>query len=474
MRPAASAVALRGPPAREAIMEMDEDREPVPDIETLEFYRVGPPTPSLSRNSGDRSVSGSSAERSILHRPAERSILRKPGDRPRRNLPSRRVSFSKDVIDGSSESLPNRTRSPPSGRTLRKKQSISIIAFCSFAMVTLVGVFWGYIIHGLVHTEGGTPSPLYRNRDFVKASPPEETLRDLEDSDYAVPNLVFLTEGPKRRRIRTPVVVVRRHSVTRPAWTARATRTRPSRSRRNTTTQRRKNKVTRKQPFQWRSNVLDVPNSTEAKNASTPSSDDGVTTFASTAAVQNRDNALFAEYGSNDTRADSYGNGLLGTHFTVEDTAGNSSVVGNDSAAVNPANSSKEYEDHVALVNGSSPTNPEEGPQNATSPGNVTSDDDYEDGEHNEEDQITFPGTLLEGSGGGEDRAAPNSTSSTSVPVVHVDDTGDRFDPGTSSVVINGTTRRTGRVTKVASIALAANVTREEAVHNGTEEYYYE
>lgn len=455
-------------------MEMDEDKEPAPDIETLEFYRVGPPSPSLSRNAAERSVSGSSAPRPILQRPPERSILRKPGDRSRRNLPSRRVSFSKDVIGGSSESLPSRTRSPPTGRTLRKKQSISVIALCSFAMVTLVGVFWGYIIHGLVHSGGGTPSPLYRNRDYVKASPPEETLRDLDDSDYAVPNLVFLTERPKRRRIRTPVVVVRRHSVTRPAWTPRPVRTRPSRSNRSTTTRRRKNKVNRKQPFQWRSNVLEVPNSTAYQNESTPSSDKEVVMPASSAVDQNRDNALFPEYSGNDSLANSYGNGLLETHFTVGGAAKNSSVVGNDSVAVNPGNSSKEYEGYVALLNNSSLSKAEEEPQNGTWTGDFTSDDDYEDGQHNEKDSVTFPGTLFEGTLFEGDRAVLNSNLSSSVPVVDVDEASAQLDTEGGAVVISGTTRRTRRVTPVTSIALALNVTREEAVHNGTEEYYYE
>ncbi|KAL1428488.1 hypothetical protein MTO96_002862 [Rhipicephalus appendiculatus] len=224
-------------------MELDEDQEVIPDAETMEFYRIGPPVPS---------------------------ILRKPGERSKRLEISRRVSFSKDVSEGSSESLDRRLRfnAPQPGRTLRKKQSISIIAFCSFAMVTLVGVFWGYIIHGIVHTEGVTPVPTYRNREYLKASAQEEVLRDLDDSDYAVPNLVFLTERSRHRRLRTPVVVLRRHpppiaSQTPSLLTRRWNRTRTFRARRRsanaTTTRRRRAKPTRKPVFQWRSKVLVSP-----------------------------------------------------------------------------------------------------------------------------------------------------------------------------------------------------------------------
>ncbi|XP_077508900.1 uncharacterized protein LOC144120418 isoform X3 [Amblyomma americanum] len=209
-------------------MELDEDREPIPDAETMEFYRIGPPVPS---------------------------ILRKPGQ------PSKRRS---------TESLPHELRcnGPPPGRTLRKKQSVSVIAFCSLAMVTLVGVFWGYIIHGIVHAEGGTPSPPHRNREYLKASPAEEVLRNLEDSDYAVPNLVFLTERSKPRRV--PVVVLRRHPQSSPPPPRRATGRPPYRFRRSSTTRRRRPRTTPRTVFQWRSKVLASPNSTTVDGALFP------------------------------------------------------------------------------------------------------------------------------------------------------------------------------------------------------------
>lgn len=318
-------------------MELDEDQEVIPDAETMEFYRIGPPVPS---------------------------ILRKPGERSKRMEVSRRVSFSKDVSEGSSESLNRRLRfnAPPPGRTLRKKQSISIIAFCSFAMVTLVGVFWGYIIHGIVHTEGVTPVPTYRNREYLKASPQEEVLRDLDDSDYAVPNLVFLTERSRHRRLRTPVVVLRRHpppivSETPSLLTRRWNRTRTYRPRRRsvnaTTTHRRRGrptrKPTRKPVFQWRSKVLVSPASTsETDSIGRPPSvveDESASPSQlppeATSGERNNgggENALFpgddAEVGvsdgSRETGSRSRRGGLLGTRVTLGDASDNdTSLVGN-------------------------------------------------------------------------------------------------------------------------------------------------
>ncbi|XP_064461055.1 uncharacterized protein LOC135371014 isoform X2 [Ornithodoros turicata] len=153
--------------------EDDEDREPEPDAKTLEFYRIGPP-----------------------------SILRKPGIPPRRlPLPERRVSFSSDVVDP-----------PQRRRPLQRKQKVSLIALCSFAMVTLVGVFWGYIIHGIVHSEGQEekPHPSVPDKGVLKNQ--EETLRNFDDSDYSVPNLVFMTAKPHRRRGATLVVVLKKYS----------------------------------------------------------------------------------------------------------------------------------------------------------------------------------------------------------------------------------------------------------------------
>ncbi|XP_077508903.1 uncharacterized protein LOC144120418 isoform X6 [Amblyomma americanum] len=179
-------------------MELDEDREPIPDAETMEFYRIGPPVPS---------------------------ILRKPGQ------PSKRRS---------TESLPHELRcnGPPPGRTLRKKQT------------------------------GGTPSPPHRNREYLKASPAEEVLRNLEDSDYAVPNLVFLTERSKPRRV--PVVVLRRHPQSSPPPPRRATGRPPYRFRRSSTTRRRRPRTTPRTVFQWRSKVLASPNSTTVDGALFP------------------------------------------------------------------------------------------------------------------------------------------------------------------------------------------------------------
>lgn len=278
---------------------------------------------------------------------------------------SRRVSFSKDVSEGSSESLNRRLRfnAPPPGRTLRKKQSISIIAFCSFAMVTLVGVFWGYIIHGIVHTEGVTPVPTYRNREYLKASPQEEVLRDLDDSDYAVPNLVFLTERSRHRRLRTPVVVLRRHpppivSETPSLLTRRWNRTRTYRPRRRsvnaTTTHRRRGRPTRnptrKPVFQWRSKVLVSPASTsETDSIGRPPSvveDESASPSQlppeATSGQRNNggdENALFpgddvedgVSDGSRETDSRSRRGGLLGTRVTLGDASDNdTSLVGND------------------------------------------------------------------------------------------------------------------------------------------------
>ncbi|XP_037565414.2 uncharacterized protein LOC119445162 [Dermacentor silvarum] len=325
-------------------MELDEDSEVIPDAETMEFYRIGPPVPS---------------------------ILRKPGERPKRLEVSRRVSFSKDVSEGSSESLHRRLRfnATPPGRTLRKKQSISIIAFCSFAMVTLVGVFWGYIIHGIVHTEGVTPTPPYRNREYLKASPQEEVLRDLDDSDYAVPNLVFLTERSRRRRLRTPVVVLRRHpppiaSPSPSPPTRRWNRTRSYRPRRRsantttTTTRRRRTKLTRKPVFQWRSKVLVTPASTTETDRTGPSAieDEAATSpppsleeATSGEGRNGDDNALFpgvdgdvedelgASGGSQETTSRRRG-GLLGTHSALGDAAGNdTSLAGNNTEVADVA-----------------------------------------------------------------------------------------------------------------------------------------
>ncbi|XP_054933510.2 uncharacterized protein [Dermacentor andersoni] len=321
-------------------MELDEDSEVVPDAETMEFYRIGPPFPS---------------------------ILRKPGERPRRLEISRRVSFSKDVSEGSSESLHRRLRfnAAPPGRTLRKKQSISIIAFCSFAMVTLVGVFWGYIIHGIVHTEGVTPTPPYRNREYLKASPQEEVLRELDDSDYAVPNLVFLTERSRRRRLRTPVVVLRRHpppiaSPSPSPPTRRWNRTRSYRPRRRpantttTTTRRRRTKPPRKPVFQWRSKVLVSPGSTtEAERTDGPPVIEGEAASSPQATSgegkDGDENALFpgADGGvegdlraSDDSQETTFHGrgGLLGAHSTWGDTAGNgTSLVGNNTEVADVA-----------------------------------------------------------------------------------------------------------------------------------------
>ncbi|KAL3207546.1 hypothetical protein MRX96_010030 [Rhipicephalus microplus] len=147
-------------------------------------------------------------------------------------------------------------------------------------MVTLVGVFWGHIMCGVVHTE---------------ASAQEEVLRDLDDSDYAVPNLVFLTERSRRRRLRTPIVVLRRHqphnaSQTPSLLTRRLNRTRTFRP-------RRRAKPTRKPVFQWRSKVLLSPEATfVTDNTGRPPSSVERVRFAVSAASREVDNGTETDY----------------------------------------------------------------------------------------------------------------------------------------------------------------------------------
>ncbi|KAH8042684.1 hypothetical protein HPB51_025316 [Rhipicephalus microplus] len=227
------------------------------------------------------------------------------------------------------------------------RMSVSVIAFCSFAMVTLVGVFWGYIIHGIVHTEGVTPAPTHRNREYLKASAQEEVLRDLDDSDYAVPNLVFLTERSRRRRLRTPVVVLRRHqphnaSQTPSLLTRRLNRTRTFRP-------RRRAKTTRKPVFQWRSKVLVSPEATSVTDSTgrPPSAAEEESASPSlpppevTSGDSNSgggENALFPgddvevgiSDGSRETDSSSGRGGLLDPQVTIGDASDNdTSLIGN-------------------------------------------------------------------------------------------------------------------------------------------------
>ncbi|CAN7986623.1 unnamed protein product, partial [Ixodes pacificus] len=95
---------------------------------------------------------------------------------------------------------------------------------------------------------GVTPAPPYGGRNYVKVGT-EESLRDIDNPDYAVPNLVFMTEKSLRRHVRTPVVVVRKHNpvVTMPRFSKTRT-TWPPRSRRP-----------KKSMHQWHSKDLLVP-----------------------------------------------------------------------------------------------------------------------------------------------------------------------------------------------------------------------
>ncbi|XP_065298695.1 uncharacterized protein [Dermacentor albipictus] len=451
-------------------MELDEDSEVVPDAETMEFYRIGPPFPS---------------------------ILRKPGERPRRLEISRRVSFSKDVSEGSSESLHRRLRlnAAPPGRTLRKKQSISIIAFCSFAMVTLVGVFWGYIIHGIVHTEGVTPTPPYRNREYLKASPQEEVLRELDDSDYGVPNLVFLTERSKRRRLRTPVVVLRRHppptaSPSPSPPTRRWNRTRSYRPRRSPATtaptRRRRTKPPRKPVFQWRSKVLVSPGSTietertdgspvvEGEAASSPPPTPKEATSGE--GKDGDENALFpgADGGvegdlgaSDDSQETTFRGrgGLLGTHSTLGgDAAGNdTSLVGNNTEVADVAGpvDYSTTDNTATWVNNSAGG----GAEVSQEPSLESSAGDYEDDRN--------------GSGGEED-VSSNAllNDDEEKPAKDVDHVG-RNESSYSAPADGGTS--SGAISTVTTTTLSVNVTRQKSdavalvsIVNGTDtgDYY--
>ncbi|KAL3244356.1 hypothetical protein MRX96_018973 [Rhipicephalus microplus] len=178
-------------------------------------------------------------------------------------------------------------------------------------MVTLVGVFWGYIIHGIVHTE---------------ASAQEEVLRDLDDSDYAVPNLVFLTERSRRRRLRTPVVVLRRHqphnaSQTPSLLTRRLNRTRTFRP-------RRRAKTTRKPVFQWRSKVLESasPSLPPPEVTSGESNNGG----GENALFPGDDVEVGVSDGSRETDSRSGRGGLLDPQVTIGDAPDNdTSSIGN-------------------------------------------------------------------------------------------------------------------------------------------------
>ncbi|CAN7986210.1 unnamed protein product, partial [Ixodes hexagonus] len=132
---------------------------------------------------------------------------------------------------------------------------------------------------------GVTPSPPHSGREYIKADP-EDTLRDIDSPDYAIPNLVFMTEKSHRRRVRTPVVVIRKHNPV-------TTRPRPSKR----TTWPPRTKRSRKPAHQWRSKVLLIPALLANQSTSTGSPSNKIMLALTSSRLENANPLLPIEIG---------------------------------------------------------------------------------------------------------------------------------------------------------------------------------
>ncbi|CAN8015827.1 unnamed protein product, partial [Ixodes persulcatus] len=163
---------------------------------------------------------------------------------------------------------------------------------------------------------GVTPAPPYSGRDYAKVGT-EESLRDIDNPDYAVPNLVFMTEKSLRRHVRTPVVVVRKHNpvVTMPRFSKTRT-TWPPRSRRP-----------KKPMHQWHSKHLLVPAFLANKSTSSaPRSNESLHALPSSP-TKDVDPLLPIEFGDDDSV-------IKGAHAPLDGHVPGSSMPGlNDSVS---------------------------------------------------------------------------------------------------------------------------------------------
>ncbi|XP_075724514.1 uncharacterized protein LOC142767176 [Rhipicephalus microplus] len=158
-----------------------------------------------------------------------------------------------------------------------------------------------------------------------------------------IEKMVFLTERSRRHRLRTPVVVLRRHQPHNASQKPSVLTRRPNRTR--TFRPRRRTKPTRKPVFQWRSKVLLSPEATFVTDNTgrPPSSVEEGSASPSllppevTSGKNNNggdENALFpgddVGDGSRETDSRSGRGGLLDPHVTIGDASDNdTSLVGN-------------------------------------------------------------------------------------------------------------------------------------------------